>query len=66
MISGLPQSRVNDAVASLVRWEIMLVLLTLGAAGAIGAIVVLAASAQAALAPSDAGASAAPEPTPAA
>ncbi len=40
LISGLPQARVDDAVASLVRWEIMLVLLTLGAAGAIGAIVV--------------------------
>jgi two-component system OmpR family sensor kinase len=40
LISGLPQARVDDAVASLVRWEIMLVLLTLGAAGAFGAVVV--------------------------
>jgi len=40
LISGLPQSRVDDAVTSLLRWEIMLALLTLGAAGAIGAVVV--------------------------
>lgn len=40
LISGLPQARVDDAVASLVRWEIVLVMLTLGAAGAVGALVV--------------------------
>ena len=40
LISGLPQARVDDAVSSLVRWEMMLVLLTLGTAGAVGAVVV--------------------------
>ena len=40
LISGLPQARVDDAVASLVRWELVLVILALGGAGAVGAVVV--------------------------
>jgi len=40
LVSGLPQSRVDDAVASLVRWEFVLVLLALGATGTIGVVLV--------------------------
>ncbi|HJR89253.1 MAG TPA: HAMP domain-containing sensor histidine kinase [Aeromicrobium sp.] len=40
LVSGLPQSRVDDAVRSLVRWEIVLVLLALGATGAVGVVLV--------------------------
>lgn len=40
LISGLPQARVDDAVASLIRWEIVLVVLALGAAGTIGVVLV--------------------------
>jgi two-component system OmpR family sensor kinase len=40
LVSGLPQSRVDDAVASLVHWEFFLVLLALGATGTVGAVLV--------------------------
>jgi two-component system OmpR family sensor kinase len=40
LVSGLPQSRVDDAVASLVHWEFFLVLLALGATGTVGALLV--------------------------
>jgi len=40
LVSGLPQSRVDDAVASLVHWEFLLVFLALGAAGAVGVVLV--------------------------
>lgn len=40
LISGLPLSRVNEAVRSLVRWELVLVLLALGVAGTFGAALV--------------------------
>lgn len=40
LVSGLPQSRVDDAVASLVRWEIVLIVLALGAAGTAGVVLV--------------------------
>jgi len=40
LISGLPQARVDDAVASLVHWEFLLVFLALGAAGTIGVVLV--------------------------
>jgi two-component system OmpR family sensor kinase len=40
LVSGLPQSRVDDAVASLVRWEFLLVFLALGAAGTVGVVLV--------------------------
>jgi two-component system OmpR family sensor kinase len=40
LISGLPQARVDDAVASLIQWEIVLVALALGAAGTIGVVLV--------------------------
>lgn len=40
LFSGLPQSRVNDAVGSLIRWEFGLVMLALGAAGAIGIVII--------------------------
>ncbi|HUS21211.1 MAG TPA: HAMP domain-containing sensor histidine kinase [Aeromicrobium sp.] len=40
LVSGLPQSRVDDAVASLVHWEFFLVLFALGATGTVGAVLV--------------------------
>ena len=40
LISGLPQARVDDAVASLVHWEFLLVFLALGAAGTVGVVLV--------------------------
>jgi two-component system OmpR family sensor kinase len=40
LVSGLPQSRVDDAVASLVHWEFLLVLLALGATGTVGVVLV--------------------------
>jgi two-component system OmpR family sensor kinase len=40
LFSGLPQSRVDDAVASLVRWEFLLVVLALGAAAGAGVLLV--------------------------
>jgi two-component system OmpR family sensor kinase len=40
LVSGLPQSRVDDAVASLVHWEFLLVLVALGATGTVGVVLV--------------------------
>ena len=40
LVSGLPQSRVDDAVASLVQWELVLVLLALSAAGTAAVVLV--------------------------
>jgi two-component system OmpR family sensor kinase len=40
LLSGLPLSRVDDAVGSLVRWEVLLVLVSLGAAAAVGTLLV--------------------------
>lgn len=40
LVSGLPESRVDEAVRSLVHWEILLVLVTLGAAGVVGLLLV--------------------------
>ncbi|HUQ00827.1 MAG TPA: HAMP domain-containing sensor histidine kinase [Aeromicrobium sp.] len=40
LVSGLPQARVDDAVASLIRWEVALVVLSLGAAATVGVILV--------------------------
>jgi two-component system OmpR family sensor kinase len=40
LVSGLPQSRVDDAVTSLVRWEVVLVFLALGATGTVGVLLV--------------------------
>jgi two-component system, OmpR family, sensor kinase len=40
LVSGLPQSRVDDAVASLVQWEFLLVFLALGATGTVGVVLV--------------------------
>jgi two-component system OmpR family sensor kinase len=40
LLSGLPLSRVDDAVGSLVRWEVLLVLVSLGAAATVGTLLV--------------------------